>query len=147
MKQFIYFFLLALLSLSCKDEEAESHQNNKMSALIGGTSWETADIQTQKERGENGPLIIMGEADGYTLELVLGGISETGEYAMGTSINGRVQMGNNTYSTLDVQNAGKILITHFDQNNVEGTFEFDAQWLSASNRIEVRQGKFKVFHF
>lgn len=147
MKNFIFFFLLALFSISCTDENADSNPTNTFSAQIGGEPWESTNTYTQKERGENGPLMIVGEGDGYTLELTLGGISETGEYTMGTSINGRVEFSNTTYSTLDVENAGKIVITHFDDNNVKGTFEFDAQWLSSSNRLEVRNGQFNVFYF
>lgn len=149
MKNFIPFLFLSLsvLAFSCSDDAAERNQVNNISAIIGNEHWESENTHTRKETGENGPLMIVGEGDGYTLELVLAGITETGEYSMGTKRNGSIHVGNTTYNTLDVQDAGTITITRYENNNVEGEFEFDAQWLSANNRIQVREGKFKIFYY
>lgn len=147
MKNIILFLCLSLLALSCSDDAAEKNRVNKISAIIGGEHWESENTHTRKETGENGPLMIVGEGEGYTLELILTGITEPGEYVMGTNRNGTVKVGNTTYNTLDVQDAGTITITRYENNNVEGEFEFDAQWLSANNRVEVREGKFKIFYY
>lgn len=147
MKNLILFGFLILLSFSCSDDAAERNQVNNISANIGGEQWISENTHTRKETGENGPLMIVGEGDGYTLQLVLTGISAPGEYTMGTNRNGTIEVGNTTYNTLDVQDAGTITITRYEDNNVEGEFEFDAQWLSANNRIQVREGKFKIFYY
>lgn len=149
MKKFtpFLFFFLSLLVFSCSDDAVEKNQINKISAIIDNEPWESENTHTRKETGENGPLMIVGEGNGYTLELVLTGIEEPGEYTMGTNRNGSIHIGNTTYNTLDVQDAGTITILKYENNNVEGEFEFDAQWLSANNRVQVREGKFKIFYF
>lgn len=147
MKNYILLLLLVFLGFACSDDAAEKNQVNKISAMIGSDNWESEITNTRKETGENGPLMIMGEGNGYTLELILTGITEPGEYLMGTNRNAKVQVGNITYNTIDVQDAGTINITRYENNNVEGEFEFNAQWLSANNLIEVRQGKFKIFYY
>lgn len=147
MKNLILILFFAFLGLACSDESAEKNQVNRLSAIIDSEHWESEDTFTRKETGENGPLMIVGEGGDYTLELILTGITAPGEYVMGTNRNGSVQVGNTSYNTLDVQDAGIITITRYEDNNVEGEFEFDAQWLSANNRIEVRQGQFKIFYY
>ena len=146
-----YFFLLCLSLLvfaSCKDEVLSEAENpNFVLATIDSIEWEAAETFSQRERGENGPVIVTGEGEDYTLELVLGGITEPGEYLMGTNRTGRITLGNNTYTTLDVQNPGTITITRFKNNRIEGEFTFNAQWLSSSNLLEVRNGKFSVFYY
>lgn len=144
---FLLFLPISLLLFSCSDDDVEKNQVNKISAIIGGELWESENTHTRKETGENGPLTIVGEDEEYTLELVLAGITEPGEYTMGTNRSGSVQVGNITYNTLDVQDAGTITIIRYENNNVEGEFEFDAQWLSANNRVQVREGKFKIFYY
>ncbi len=146
-KQLIIFCLLAVFSFACSDDSAEENKANFVSATIDSQSWKADDTYTQKARGENGPLIIVGEGKGYTLELVLGGINAPGTYEMGTTRSGRIKLGNTTYSTMDVPNAGIIEITRLDNNRVEGTFSFNAQWLSAGNRLEVKEGEFSVFYY
>lgn len=146
-KLLIIFILVAMAATSCSDDAMDENQSNQVSATIDSQVWEAEDTYTQKARGENGPLIIVGEGEGYTLELVLGQIDAVGTYEMGTIRSGRIKLGNTSYTTMDVPNAGTIEITRFENNNVEGTFSFDAQWLSAGNRLEVREGKFKVFYY
>lgn len=146
-KQFIIFCLLAFVFISCADDAVDENQVNYISATIDSVEWKAGETYTQKARGENGPLIIVGEGEGYSMELALGGVDAPGIYTMGTTRSGRIKLGNTTYSTMDVPNAGTIEITRFEDNKVEGTFNFDAQWLSAGNRLEVREGKFKVFYY
>lgn len=140
--------LLLLFFTSCKDDTLEDAEGaNFVTATIDSLNWMASETYTQRVRGENGPLTIKGEGDAYTLELVLGGISEPGEYVLGINRTGRIKFGNNTYTTLDVQNAGTITITKFSENRVEGEFNFTAQWLSAGNQLQVRDGKFSVFYY
>lgn len=146
-KSLIFFSLLALFFLGCSDDTIEKNRVNTISATIDSVQWKAEEVFTQKERGENGPLIIVGEGEGYHLELVLSGIETTGTYLLGANRSARIKLGTNTYSTMDVPNAGSIEITRFGNNQVEGTFTFDAQWLSAGNRLEVRKGNFKVFYY
>lgn len=146
-KQILFFCVLATFFMACSDDAPEENQANFVSATIDSVSWKATETYTQKARGENGPLIIVGEGEDYTLELVLGGIDAPGIYEMGTTRSGRIKLGNTTYSTMDVDNAGTIEITRFENNKVEGTFSFDAQWLSAGNRLEIREGKFNVFYY
>lgn len=145
MKHLFTSLFLALLFLSCTDDAAEKLEGaSYVAATIDSLNWRAENTYALKTNGENGPLIIVGEGEEYTLELVLGGISEPGEYQMGANRSGRIKYGNNNYTTLDVQEAGKITITSYEENRVEGRFSFDAQWLSANNRLEVRNGDFKV---
>lgn len=145
MKKTFNFLILALLFFSCTDDAAEKLEGaSYVNATIDSVSWESTDTYALKTNGENGPLIIVGKGDKYTLELALGGISEPGEYQMGANRSGKIKYGNNNYTTLDVQEAGKIIITRYEENRVEGQFLFDAQWLSANSRLEVRNGDFKV---
>lgn len=146
-KQLIFFCLLAVFSFACSDDSMDKNQINFVSAVIDSESWAAEETYTQKARGENGPLTIVGEGEGYTLELVLGGVEGPGTYEMGTTRSGRIKLGNTTYSTMDVANAGTIEITRYEDNKVEGTFTFNAQWLSAGNRMEVRDGSFSVFYY
>lgn len=146
-KQLIFLSLFVTFFWGCSDDSLETKQVNTISATIDSVKWKADEVFTQKERGENGPLIIVGEGEDYTLELVLSGIETTGSYPLGASRSARITLGNTTYSTMDVSNAGSIEITRFANNQVEGTFTFDAQWLSAGNRLEVREGSFKVFYY
>lgn len=148
MKYLFGIALIILFSASCKDDAlTEAEATNFVTATIDSLNWEATESYGQKVRGESGPLTIVGEGETYTLELVLGGISEPGEYPMGTNRTGRVKVGNNIYNTLDVQNAGSITITSFSENRVEGEFNFNAQFLSAKNQLKVRDGKFSVFYY
>lgn len=148
MKYFFFIGFVALLFLSCQDDAlTEAERANYVSAIIDSVEWEATETFTQKVEGENGPLTIVGEGKGYTLELVLGGITGPGEYPLGTNRTGRVKLGNNTYTTLDVQDAGQVTITRFKDNRVEGEFYFNAQWLSANNLLRVRDGKFSAFYY
>lgn len=146
-----YFFLIGFVALifsSCQDDAlTEAERANYFTATIDSVEWEATETFTQKVKGENGPLTVVGEGEDFSLELVLGGITEPGEYPMGTNRTGRVKLGNNTYTTLDVQDAGHITITRFQDNRVEGEFYFNAQWLSASNLLKIRNGKFSAFYY
>lgn len=148
MRNFIGVFLLFLVFTGCKDDALEEAQEkNFFTATIDSVNWAATQTYSQRVRGENGPLTITGEGDGYTLELILGGITEPGVYPMGTNRTGRIKYGNNTYYTLDVKDAGEIVITNFSENRVEGEFNFKAQWLSAGNQLQVTNGKFSAFFY
>lgn len=148
MKYFFGISLAVLLFISCKDDALlEVEKENFVTATIDSMEWKATETYSQKATGENGPLMIVGEGDGYSLELILGGISEPGEYPLGINRTGRIKLGNNTYTTLDVQDPGNITITRYSDNRVEGEFHFNAQWLSANNKLEVRNGKFSVFYY
>lgn len=148
MKNILAIMLLLLVLTSCKDDALEEAQAlNFITATIDSLSWNATETYSQRVRGENGPLTITGEGEGYVLELILGGITEAGEYPMSTNRTARIKYGNNTYNTLDVQDAGTIVITSFTENRVEGEFNFKAQWLSAGNQLVVKDGKFSVFYY
>ncbi len=148
MRNFILILLLGFFSLACTDDLREAAKSsNSISARIDSVAWNSASGYSQRSLNEDGPLTIIGTGDGYTIEIVLGDIHEPGEYDMGTSRTGKIKSGNYTYSTLDVQNAGKIVVSSLSDNRIVGSFYFDAQWLSANNRIQVSEGKFDMLYY
>lgn len=148
MKYFFIFLSLGLLNFSCADGLKEAAKSpNTFSARIDSLHWTSSSAYTHRSLNEGGPLTILGTGDGYTIEIVLGGITETGEYEMGTSRIGKIKYGNYTYSTLDVPNAGNITISSFSENRIIGEFYFDAQWLNANNKLKLTDGKFDVSYY
>ncbi|WP_017731745.1 DUF6252 family protein [Nafulsella turpanensis] len=146
-----YFYLLCTLGLllgaSCTDQAPGKGQVNVLTAEIDSIAWTPTKIYTQKAVGENGPLTIVGEGEGFTLKLILRGITAEGVYPLNASRHGEIKRGNTAYTTIDIQEAGSITVTLFEENKIEGEFSFDAQWLSANNRLQVREGKFSVFYY
>ena len=149
MKKYFYAlsFLTVLFGVSCTDKAPGKEQADYLSAEIDSIEWVPEYIFTQKAVGENGPLTIVGEGEDLTLKLILRGISEEGVFPLNAGRNAEITIGNTTYSSLDIQDAGSITITQFGEDRVEGEFSFDAQWLSASKRLHVREGKFSVFYY
>ena len=148
MKNFFSLLLVIFFTLSCTDDSQDlANSSNTLSANIDSAGWVATEAFTQRSLNESGPITIVGSGDGYTMEIVLGGITEVGEYEMGTNRTGKIKYGNNTYTTLDVTNPGKIIISSFGNNRISGSFFFDAQWLSAGNKIHVTDGKFEVTYY
>ena len=148
MKNLLLLLLVGFFAISCSDDTQDAiNASNLLSANIDSAAWTATEAFTQRSLKEGGPITIVGSGDGYTMEIVLGGITEEGEYEMGTNRTGKIRFGNNTYTTLDVTDPGKIIITSFDSNRIKGSFFFDAQWLSASNKIQVTDGMFDVAYY
>lgn len=146
-----YFYVLSLLMLlsgvACNDEAPGKNEKDFLSAVIDSAEWVPEKIYTQRTVGENAPLTIIGEGEELSMKLILRGITGEGEYALNAARSAEITIGKTVYTSLDIQDAGSITITRFEEDIVEGEFSFDAQWLSASKRLHVREGKFSVFYY
>lgn len=111
---------------------------SKMSAIIDGTTWQSAGNVTSITNGNS--IIILSGNGTSNLSIIYTGPFETGTYNLG-SANYSI----NSPSTNYISNTGTITFLEWneDEEQVSGTFSFNAfESTGSGDTIRVTQGKF-----
>ena len=148
MRVLSLLILAVFCIFSCTDDDVEKAlKQSQMSADINGKAWSSETTYVQEPGNETGPMKVVGENSDYRIEIFLGNINGPGTYSFGTMRSANVQEGGSTYSTIDIPDAGSVTILKMDDYLIEGSFHFDAQWLSSNKKVKVTNGAFKAFKY
>lgn len=140
----LLFCAVLLVACDSNDSSDEDFATGTMEADLDGTAWQATNANANRisAAGISTLTIAGATVDADALSLALVNVTEAGTYDLGSGNTGSFTR-QGDFRSVFTSTSGTVTISSINDEEVEGTFSFEAQDTSG-NTLSVTNGRFKA---